>query len=220
MRHSLVPHYEYAVQRLNNRLRLVTVQVPNAVSAAIGVWVNVGSRYETDEIAGISHFLEHLVFKGTRTRTCEQLKNAVEGSGGTLNAFTTEEHTCYYAKTLGSQAATALDVLLDMVINPVLSPKDITTERNVILEEIRMYHDQPSHHVHDLISGQLWPSHTLGRPITGSLESVTRITRAELQSYRRQEYIPAHLTVACVGRVDVDACGVEAHRQRGMSPSM
>jgi len=198
---SVVTQYDTAT--LPNGLRLLIGRVPQATSVAIGVWARVGGRHEPAHVSGISHFLEHLVFKGTRRRSCEQLKQGIEGTGGVLNGFTGEEFTCYLAKVLKPRVAQALDVLTDMLLHPRLHPDDIEKERTVVLEEIRMYLDQPAQHVHDVISGLLWPDHPLGRSLAGTPETMARITRQDLQRHRHRFYTPRNLVVSLVGDVSL-----------------
>ena len=173
-----------------------------AESTAIGVWVRVGGRYEPSSLSGISHFLEHLLFKGTRTRSCEQLIQAIEGVGGSLNGFTAEEFTCYMAKVPAAYATRALTVLCDMVLHPALEARAIEQEREVILEEIRMYEDSPAQYVHDVFNQLLWPNHPLGNLLSGTVESVRGITRQALTTYWRRHYHPSNFLVAGAGAVN------------------
>jgi len=189
--------YQFAT--LRNGLGLVVRPMPQALSVAVGVWVRAGGRYESPRVAGISHFVEHLLFKGTRRRSCEQLKQAIEGVGGSLNGFTAEEFTCYMAKAPRRYLRRMVDVLADLVRRPTLKPGDIEKERDVILEEIRMYEDTPGQYVHDLFSQLLWPDHPLGMLLSGTLDTVRRISRAELLAYWRQMYQPRNVLVACAG---------------------
>lgn len=198
------PSTAYEAVRLSSGLRLVVGRLKERSSVAIGVWARVGGRYEPAQVSGISHFLEHLVFKGTRRRSCEELKQAIEGYGGALNGFTGEEVTCYLAKALQPHVPRAVDVLTDMLLNPRMDAVDVEKERQVILEEIRMYLDQPAQHVHELISELLWPNHPLGRPLAGTPESMARITREELRHHQARYYTPHNLTVVAVGDVTVD----------------
>ncbi len=170
-------------------------------STALGVWLRTGSRYETEKNSGISHFLEHLVFKGTEKRSNRKIKQDVEGIGGSLNAFTSEECTCYLAKVISKKFAIALDVLADIVINPLLRQKDVEMERNVIKEEIRRQIDNPSQLVHLIFDELFFPSHPLGFPISGVEKSVNSITRGELAAYRRSSYGGRNLVITIAGNI-------------------
>lgn len=205
----------YRLSRLSNGLCLALQPMPQTRSVAVGVWVGAGGRYESTELAGISHFLEHLLFKGTRRRSCEQLKQQIEGIGGSLNGFTAEEFTCYMAKVPHRYARRSVEVLADMVRRPRLQPGDIENERDVILEEIRMYEDAPGQYVHDLLSESLWPDHPLGRLLSGSLGSVRRIRRPDLLRYWRRFYQPRNVLVACAGAFDPAAMARDITRAFG-----
>ena len=157
-------------------------------SVAVGLWVGVGGRYEDADISGAAHFIEHLLFKGTVRRTARQISEAVEGAGGYLNAFTTEEHTCFHARAHASRFDELLDVLVDMFLNSRLSPADISKERDVIKEEIAMYRDQPHQLVHDLLHETLWPNHPLGRPLTGTEKTLDTIRRSSLLNFFHANY--------------------------------
>jgi len=196
------PTSPYQVTTIPNGLGLVLRPMPGSQSVAVGVWVGAGGRYESADRAGISHFLEHLLFKGTRRRSCEELKRHIEGVGGSLNGFTAEEFTCYMAKVPHRYARRAIDVLADMIRRPALVPKDVAKEREVILEEIRMYEDTPGQYVHDLLSELLWPDHPLGMLLSGTARTVRRISRAELVRYWRRTYQPRNLLVSCAGAFD------------------
>ena len=196
-------------------LGLVLKPMPHAQSVAVGVWARAGGRYEPPAVAGISHFVEHLLFKGTRRRSCEQLKQQIEGVGGSLNGFTAEEFTCYLAKVPHRHARRAVDVLADMVRRPRFSPQDVEKEREVILEEIRMYEDAPGQYVHDLFSQLLWPDHPLGMLLSGTIDTVRRITRADLISYWRRMYQPDNLLVTVAGAVESDAVTQQVRRAFG-----
>ncbi len=195
----------YHATRLPNGLAVVVYPMPHARSVSVGIWARAGGRYEAASVSGISHFVEHLLFKGTRRRSCEQLKQQIEGVGGSLNGFTAEEFTCYMAKVPQRHARRAVDVLGDMVRRPVMRAADVDKERDVIVEEIRMYEDAPGQYVHDLFSQLLWPDHALGRLLSGTIESVRRITRSDLVRYWRRMYQPRNLLVAVAGAVDPDA---------------
>ncbi len=195
----------YHTTQLPNGLAVVVHPMPYARSVSVGIWARAGGRYEAASVSGISHFVEHLLFKGTRRRSCEQLKQQIEGVGGSLNGFTAEEFTCYMAKVPQRHARRAVDVLSDMVRRPVMRAADVDKERDVIIEEIRMYEDAPGQYVHDLFSQLLWPDHPLGRLLSGTIESVRRITRPDLMRYWRRMYQPRNLLVSVAGAVDPDA---------------
>jgi len=185
---------------LENGLRILSAPRGEAESVAIGIWINAGGRYENARLNGISHFLEHLLFKGTKTRSCRQIKEAVEGRGGALNAFTDEEFTCVWAKVQPKELESTVEVLTDMVLNPSLDSAELEKERGVILEEIRMYRDLPMQSVHDLLSNLLWPHHPLGMNLAGTEESVKRIRRADLASYQKRFCTPRNIVIAVCGR--------------------
>ena len=191
----------YHFSRLKNGLKVVTVPMHDRASVAVAVWIRTGSRFEPHRLNGVSHFLEHMLFKGTKKRTTRQIKEAVEGVGGVLNAFTSEECTCYFAKLLQEHFSVAFDVLSDMVANAALSGEEFKREKTVILEEIKMYRDLPSQHVHDMMGELLWPDQPLGRPIAGTLESVEKLSRADLADYKRRYYHPANIVVSVSGPV-------------------
>ncbi|MBI2885348.1 MAG: insulinase family protein [Candidatus Omnitrophica bacterium] len=209
----------YHLERLPNGLVVGVRPMPQMESAAIGVWVRAGGRYETSRLAGVSHFLEHLLFKGTHTRSCEQLKQAVEGVGGSLNGFTAEEFTCYVAKVPARHAQKATTILCDMALHPRFAPRDIAKEREVILEEIRMYEDSPGQYVHELLNTLLWPNHPLGHLLAGSLETVRRMTRTEITRYWRDHYHPRNLLVTCAGAVETDQVVAQLRKLFAKAPS-
>lgn len=189
---------------LNNGLRVVGYKMPYMESCAIGIWVSSGGRNETKENAGISHFLEHLLFKGTKTRTGKKIKEEIEGRGGSLNGFTSEEMTCYLAKVSRQHLEIALDVLSDMVLHPSLKQVDVEKERMVIIEEIKMYKDLPSHYVHDLLNELLWPDHPLGMSISGTIESIGSIGRQDLLEYKMRSYNSKNIVVVVCGNIDYE----------------
>lgn len=191
----------YEITTLPNGVRAVAAPLKERNSIAVGVWVRAGGRDETPALSGISHFLEHLVFKGTAARTTNQIKEAVEGVGGSLNAFTAEECTCFFAKAAAKHFDRVFDVLCDMVLYPSLREADIVKERTVIMEEIKMTQDQPAHLVEELLSEITWPSHALGRPLAGTLETVGAMTRADIRAYKERYYQPGFITVAASGAI-------------------
>ncbi|OQA57415.1 MAG: Protease 3 precursor [Candidatus Omnitrophica bacterium ADurb.Bin277] len=191
----------YNVTTLIDGLRVLTVPMPGRDSAAVAVWVKTGGRYETKKNSGVSHFLEHMLFKGTKRRTTRQIKEEIEGVGGILNAFTGEEVTCYFSKLLKEYYPQALDVLSDMVLNATIPADEFCREKPVILEEIKMYRDLPSHHVHDLMAELLWPEQPLGWPLAGSPESVAGLSRSDLAVYMKQHYQNANILIAVSGNI-------------------
>jgi predicted Zn-dependent peptidase len=189
----------YHVTRLNHGLRVATAEMPHMASVAVGLWVGVGGRYEPAEISGAAHFIEHLLFKGTVRRSAKEISEAVEGVGGFLNAFTTEEHTCFYARAHVTRFRDLLDVLVDMFLNSRFLPADISKERDVIKEEIAMYRDQPAQLVHDVLHETLWPNHPLGRALTGTEKSLDHIRRADLLDFLRLNYSTANTLLVVAG---------------------
>ena len=191
----------YQLSQLPNRLQVLTVPFQDRESAAVAIWVRVGGRFEPKRLSGISHFLEHMLFKGTGTRSTRQIKKEVEGVGGMLNAFTAEEATCYFAKLPAEHFKRAADVLIDMVKDAALSQKELERERPVILEEIKMYRDQPAQYVHELMSELLWPDQSLGRSLAGTPETVSSIRRKEMVSFKTKYYQPPNILVSVSGPV-------------------
>ena len=173
--------------------------MPAMTSVAIGIWVKTGSRYETKENNGISHFLEHLLFKGTKTRSALQLSQEIEGIGGVLNGFTSEEYTCYYVKVLKNHFHKAVDILFDMILNPLLKPKDIEKEKGIIIEELNMYLDMPSHYVDDMLSELMWHSHPLGRRILGTPDTIRAVNKKSITQYMKNNYSSPNIVVAVAG---------------------
>jgi predicted Zn-dependent peptidase len=173
-------------------------------SVSLGVWVGVGGRYEPAEFSGASHFIEHLLFKGTRRRTARQISQDVEGIGGYLNAFTGEENTCFFSKARHDCFGELLDVLMDMFLQPKFAPPDIARERNVIKEELAMYLDQPQHRVHELLNETLWPDQPLGRSLTGTARTLDTLSRARLLEYRLRNYVTPCIVVAAAGNLKHD----------------
>ena len=193
-------HRVYNVTQLPSGVRVATAEMPHVESVSVGIWIGVGGRYESRRLTCISHFIEHLLFKGTHRRTARQISQEVEGIGGYLNAFTGEETTCYYAKASHRHLDTLLDVLADMYLHPKFAAADIEKERSVIKEELLMYRDQPDHYVQELLTDTLWPKHPLGRSLTGTARSLDAIDRAALCEYKRSKYVSANTVVAVAGR--------------------
>lgn len=186
---------------LDNGVRIILVNMPMMESISIGILIGAGGRYEDNKQAGISHYLEHMVFKGTKKRSAQELKEAIEGRGGLLNGFTGEEFTCYLAKVLSKDAVVALDVLVDMVLEPKLATKDFLKERLVILEEIKMYMDMPNHYVQELLAALLWPGHPLGMPLVGTFETVSSLGQKDLFAYKNRFYNAKNIVVSIAGKL-------------------
>lgn len=208
----------YEFRTLNNGGRCVAREIPDRDSIAIGIWINVGARYEPKAIGGASHFLEHLLFKGTKKRSNEDIKEAIEGRGGAMNGFTSEEFTCYLVKVLSRDMDTALDVLSDMVLNARLAPEDIKKERTVIKEEIKLYMDLPNHHVQDMLMELLWPDQPLGRNLAGTVETVSSMKRQDLLDYKQRYYNPANIVVSASGSLLADEFFASCERYLNPAP--
>ena len=191
----------YHVTQLDNGLTVATAEMPQMESVTVGVWVGVGSRYEPAPLNGVCHFIEHLLFKGTRKRSARQISEAVEGIGGYLNAFTSEEMTCFHARASHDRFDELLDVLLDMLLASKLAPADIVKEREVIKEEIAVCLDEPPQHVQELVNATLWPGQPLGRPITGTRRTLDAMTRSRLAGYLRENYVAGNVLVVAAGRL-------------------
>ncbi|HYJ27503.1 MAG TPA: pitrilysin family protein [Nocardioides sp.] len=187
---------------LPSGLRVVTEDMAGSRSASIGVWVNVGSRHETPTLHGCSHFLEHLLFKGTPERSAMEISVALDAVGGEFNAFTSKEYTVFHARVLDEDLPTAVDVLGDMVTASTLTPADVEAERDVILDEIAMHDDDPDDVVHNLFAHQAWGDSPLGRPIAGTEDSITAMTRDQVHRFYRRHYRPDNMVVAVAGNVD------------------
>jgi predicted Zn-dependent peptidase len=185
-------------------LRVVTEFVPSVRSASVGVWVNVGSRDEGPTVAGAAHFLEHLLFKATPTRTSVEIAQAVDAVGGELNAFTAQEHTCYYSHVLDEDLELAVDLVADVVLNGVCDAGDVAVERDVVLEEIAMRDDDPEDTLGEVFLSAMFGDHPLGRPVIGSIDSVSSMTRNQLQSFHVRRYVPERMVVAVAGNIDHD----------------
>ena len=191
------------VQRtvLPGGLRVITEALPSVRSAALGIWAGVGSRDEGPQHAGATHYLEHLLFKGTSRRSALEISAAMDAVGGELNAFTAKEYTCYYARVLDEDLPLAIDVLSDMVTSSLIEPKDVDAERGVILEEIAMNEDDPADLVHEAFSAQLFGDTPLGRPILGTVDSINAISRDRIAEHYRARYTPDALVVAAAGNL-------------------
>ncbi|MGI5178273.1 M16 family metallopeptidase [Dactylosporangium sp. CA-152071] len=187
---------------LPNGLRILTEAIPSMRSVSFGVWVGIGSRDETPALSGVSHFLEHLLFKGTKRRSALEISSQIEAVGGETNAFTAKEYTCYYARVLDADLPLAIDVVCDLVIDSVLTDADVETERGVILEEIAMHDDEPGDEVHDVFTEAIFGNHPLGRQISGTVSSISALTRKQIDGFYRRRYQPSQMVVAAAGNLD------------------
>lgn len=184
---------------LPNGVRIASVEMPHMKTVSVGIWAMVGGRHEPLAFCGVSHFLEHLMFKGTARRNARKITEAVEGVGGYLNAFTTEDHTCYYAKAGARHLPILCDVLGDMVLNSQFPLAEIERERDVIREEILMVHDNPGQYIEELLSEVLWPDHPLGRPLTGTVETIAGLNREKFFAFKESHYTGKTILVTVAG---------------------
>ncbi len=191
-------------QKLPNGLTIITEQMQHIRSASIGVWLQTGSRDEAAEWNGISHFIEHMVFKGTKHRTAEEIARQVDSFGGNMDAFTAKECICFNVKVLDEHVPTALDILSDLVLNPVFDAADISRERGVILEEIKMDEDNPDYLVHEIFTQNFWKDHPLGKPILGTKETVKRFERDPVLDAYAHRFAPGNIIVSAAGNLDHD----------------
>ena len=187
-----------------NGLTIVSEHIPSVKSVTAGIWVKSGARHETKQQAGVTHFLEHMLFKGTKNRTAFEIAQSMESVGGYLNAFTSTEYTCYYARCLDTELCTALDVLSDMVMHPIFLKEEIEKEKKVVIEEMKMYRDSPDDFLFEEFTSHLFKDHPLGRPILGYEETVSAFTDNDLFQYMRDRYAPENLIIAVAGNVDHD----------------
>jgi predicted Zn-dependent peptidase len=181
---------------------VITEALPAVRSVSFGIWVGIGSRDEAPSVAGSSHFLEHLLFKGTKRRSALDISAQIEGVGGESNAFTGKEYTCYYARVLDTDLPLAVDVVCDMLTSSRITTADVETERGVILEEIAMHDDDPGDVVHDVFTEAVFGNHPLGRPVIGTVDSISSMTRRQIHSFYRRRYQPEQIVVAAAGNLD------------------
>jgi predicted Zn-dependent peptidase len=198
---------------LSNGIKVITEAMSHVRSVSVGIWVSSGSRRETPEENGLSHFIEHMLFKGTTNRSAEQIARSVDSIGGNLDAFTAKEMVCYNTKVLDEHLPIAMDVLGDLVLNPAFREEDIEKEKGVILEEIKMDADSPDYLVHEIFSANFWKDHPLGKPILGTRETVKRFNRGMVQDYYRGVYTPSNLLITAAGNLQHERL-VELARQR------
>ncbi|HEY3297330.1 MAG TPA: pitrilysin family protein [Armatimonadota bacterium] len=188
-------------ETLPNGVRVITEDVPYVQSVSIGIWADSGSRDENDCVLGISHFIEHMLFKGTPTRTARQIADAFDSLGGQINAFTEKEYTCYYAKVLSEHMPIAFEILSDMFLNSSIDPQEIELEKKVVIEEIKRHEDTPDDLVHDLFAETVWESHPLGRSILGSVGTVSAFTQADLKEFMNARYTPDSIVISAAGNL-------------------
>src|SRR3954454_2788450 len=191
-------------QKLPNGLTVITEQMQHIRSASIGIWLETGSRDEAPEWNGISHFIEHMVFKGTKHRTAEEIARQVDSIGGNMDAFTAKECICFNVKILDEHLPIAMDILSDLVLNPVFAAKDIVRERGVILEEIKMDEDSPDYLVHEIFTQNFWKDHPLGKPILGTKETVRRFEQQTLFDYYGSFFYPGNMLISAAGSLNHD----------------
>jgi len=203
---------------LDNGVRVLVETVGHVKSAAIGLWCKTGSRHENENEAGITHLIEHMLFKGTEKRTAKEIAEAIEGRGGSLNAFTDKESTCYYARTLADDVANGVEVLGDMMLHSTLDPEELTREQGVVLEEIKRSEDEPSDHVHEVHLENRWGAHPLGRPIIGTPESVASFVPGDLRKYLDRRYRAENVLLAVAGNVTLEEVRAAAESTLGKIP--
>ena len=203
---SRTPHKIREIERtvLQNGVRVVTERMPHVRSVSVGVWIGTGSREESREETGISHFIEHMLFKGTKNQSAEQIARSVDSIGGGLDAFTSKELVSYNVKVLDEHVPTALDILSDLVLNPVFDAADIARERGVILEEIKMDEDNPDYLVHEIFTQNFFKDHPLGKPILGTKETVKRFEREPVIDAYKHRFAPGNIIVSAAGNLDHD----------------
>lgn len=187
-----------------NGVRIAYEQIDHVRSLSVGIWVNAGSRYELPEENGITHFIEHMLFKGTKTRSAKQIAEAFDRIGGEVNAFTSKEHTCYFAKVLDHHGELALDILADMFFNSAFDPEEIDRERQVVLEEIYMSEDAPDDDVHEILWGVMYPDDALGRPILGTPETLETFTAETIRHYMAKHYFPENIVISLAGNMTTE----------------
>lgn len=194
--------YHYAT--LPNGLKVIGETLPHLHSVSLGVWIGAGSRYEEPEVSGISHFIEHMMFKGTARRSTKEIAETIDAVGGQLNAFTAKEYTCYYAKLLDQHLQLGVDLLADMVNDSLFLPAEIEKEQSVVLEEIKSYQDAPDELIHDLFVARVLKDHELGRSILGNAQTISRLSQEILFDYLRQHYTPDNMIFAVAGNIQFD----------------
>lgn len=204
--------------RLENGVRILVEPVSHVKSVAIGLWCKTGSRHEHDNEAGITHLIEHMLFKGTERRTAKEIAEAIEGRGGSLNAFTDKESTCYYCRTLADDAENGIDVLTDMMLHSLIDPEELQREEGVVIEEIKRSEDEPGDHVHDLHLQNRWGTHPLGKPVIGTPESVASFRPEHIRTYMDRRYRAENVLLSVAGNVDPEKIRIAAEAILGKLP--
>lgn len=194
----------YKTHVLDNGLTIIGEEIPYLKSIALGVWINAGSRIEDEKVSGISHFIEHMLFKGTKNRTSKQIANEIDNLGGQINAFTSKECTCYYVKLLDSHIDTGINILSDMILNPLFDKADIDKERLVILEELKMYEDSPEDLAYDLLIENVYAGDGLGMNIVGTTKSLDDINQEEILKYFKNYYVPNNSVISISGNFNFE----------------
>ena len=194
----------YKKHVLENGLTIIGEEIPYVKSISLGVWINAGSRIEDEEISGVSHFIEHMLFKGTKNRTSKQIASEIDNLGGQINAFTSKECTCYYVKLLNSHIDIGIDILSDMILNSKFNEDDLDKERSVIIEELKMYEDSPEDLAYDLLTEKIYKNDPLGMNIIGTEESLERLNREKLLDYFNRYYVPNNSVIAISGNFNFD----------------
>lgn len=194
----------YKTHKLDNGLTIIGEEIPYLKSISLGVWINAGSRIEDEKISGVSHFIEHMLFKGTKNRSSKEIASEVDNLGGQINAFTSKECTCYYVKLLDSHIDIGIDILSDMLLNPLFDKNDIEKERSVIIEELKMYEDSPEDLAYDLLTENIYVNNPLGMNIIGTTKSLDEISQDDLLNYFNKYYVPNNAVISISGNFDFD----------------
>lgn len=192
---------KYNKTTLPNGIRVVTEEIPYVRSISVGVWIDVGSRDETEQSNGITHFIEHMVFKGTKRFSNQQIARSLESVGGYLNAFTTKEHTCFYARVLDEHIARALEVISELIQYPVFDEKEIEKEKSVVIEELKNIEDDPDDFIHDVLDKNIYRDHPLAYPVIGSAQSIRGLTRRKMAEYMKEYFVPDRIVIAAAGNL-------------------
>jgi predicted Zn-dependent peptidase len=192
----------YSVTKLPNGLTIATASMPYMASVSLGVWVGIGSRFEPENYAGVSHFIEHMLFKGTKSRSARKISEDIEAIGGSSNAFTSEENTCFYSRAPATKVSIVLDVLMDMYLNSVFEKNEIQKEREVIAEEIAIFENQPQLYIEELLNSVLWQGSSLARSITGTIKSIKKINRQVMLDFKNKYYVAPNTIIVAAGAIE------------------